>query len=235
MKARRKGEEHPDHIYFSAKDTLVTTKLSLALICLVKNAHRPKSNKNKQTLLIAGTLSCLPQGPPPKGRDPECDSRLSTEGLFFVSKTLRCFMYPLSCNPNIVSYLTLFLKFSIREDFIMCLIAQLCLTLCNPMDYTRLVCPWNFSGNNMRVACHFLLEGIFLIQGLNPHPTHLLHLQVDSLPLCLLGSPITVSSGKNGKKNVMQNIMQLWQNVSEYLHTCPHRTIVLTIYLSTDH
>ena len=80
-------------------------------------------------------------------------------------------MYTLSCNPNIASYLTLFLKFSIREDFIMCLIAQSRLTRCTPMDYTRLVCPWNFSGNNMRVDCRFLLEGIFLTQGLNPHPT----------------------------------------------------------------
>ena len=119
MKARRKGEEHADHMYFSAKDTLVTTKLSLALLCLVKNAHRPKSNKDKQILLIEGRISFLAQGPPPKSRDPECDFRLSTEGLFFVSKTLlRCSKYTLSCNPNIVSYLTLFLKFSIREDLI---------------------------------------------------------------------------------------------------------------------
>ena len=71
----------------------------------------------------------------------------------------------------------------------MCLIAQSCLTLCNLIDYTRLLCPWHFSSNNMRVDCHFLLEGIFLTQGLNPHPMHLLHLQVDSLPLCHLGSP----------------------------------------------
>ena len=28
--------------------------------------------------------------------------------------------------------------------------------------------PWNFPGNT-RVGCHFLLQGIFLIQGLNPH------------------------------------------------------------------
>ena len=66
VKARRKGEEHPDHMYFSAKDTLVTTKLSLALLCLVKNVHRPKSNKDKQILLIAGRISFLPQGPHPK-------------------------------------------------------------------------------------------------------------------------------------------------------------------------
>ena len=57
----------------------------------------------------------------------------------------------------------------------MCLIAQSCLTLCNLIDYTRLLCPWHFSSNNMRVDCHFLLEGIFLTQGLNPHPMQEMH------------------------------------------------------------
>ena len=33
---------------------------------------------------------------------------------------------------------------------------------------TRLLCPWNFSGKNTGVGCHFLLQGIFLTQGLNP-------------------------------------------------------------------
>ena len=234
MKAWRKGEEHQDHIYFSAKDTLVTTKRSLALLCLVKNAHRPKSNKDKQTLLIAGMISFLPQGPSPKGRDPECDFRLSTEGLFFVSKILlRCFMYTVSCNPNIVSYFTLFLTFSIREDFIITKHVFNCSVVSDSLQphglHTRLLCPWNFSGKNMRVDCHFLLEGIFLTQGLSPHPMHHLLWQV-----CRLGGPITMPSSKSGKKIVMQKIMQLWQNVSEYLHTCPHRTIVLTTYLSTD-
>ena len=30
---------------------------------------------------------------------------------------------------------------------------------------TRLLCPWNFSGKNPGVGCHFLLQGIFPIQG----------------------------------------------------------------------
>ena len=33
------------------------------------------------------------------------------------------------------------------------------------------------------VGCHFPLQGIFLTQGLNPWLLHLLHWQVDSLPL----------------------------------------------------
>ena len=41
-----------------------------------------------------------------------------------------------------------------------------------------------------RVGCHFLLQGIFLTQELNPSLLHLLHWQVDSLPLHYLGSPL---------------------------------------------
>ena len=38
---------------------------------------------------------------------------------------------------------------------------------------TRFLCPWNFPGQNTGVGCYFLLQGIFLTQGLNP-----------GLPLC---------------------------------------------------
>ena len=37
---------------------------------------------------------------------------------------------------------------------------------------TRLLCPWDFPGNNIGVGCHFLLQEIFLIQGLNPGLLH---------------------------------------------------------------
>ena len=40
-----------------------------------------------------------------------------------------------------------------------------------------------FPSKNTRVGCHFLLQGIFLNQGLNPHLTHLLNWQEDSLSL----------------------------------------------------
>ena len=39
----------------------------------------------------------------------------------------------------------------------------------------RLLCPWNFPGENTGVGCYFLLQGIFLTQGLNPHLLCLLH------------------------------------------------------------
>ena len=33
---------------------------------------------------------------------------------------------------------------------------------------TRLLCPWYFPGRNTAVGCHFLLQGIFLTQGIEP-------------------------------------------------------------------
>ena len=46
--------------------------------------------------------------------------------------------------------------------------------------------PWDSPGKNTGVGGHFLLQGVFLTQGLN---LCLLHWQADSLPLNHLGSP----------------------------------------------
>ena len=45
----------------------------------------------------------------------------------------------------------------------------------------KLLCPWNFLGTNTGAGCHFLLQGIFLTKGLNPHLLRLMYWQVDSL------------------------------------------------------
>ena len=63
--------------------------------------------------------------------------------------------------------------------------AQLCPTLCN------LLCPWNSPGKNPGVGCHSHLQGTFLIRGSNTCLLHVLIWQVDSLPLCHLGSLVT--------------------------------------------
>ena len=66
-----------------------------------------------------------------------------------------------------------------------CSVTQLCPALCDPMDCSppgssvHGICP----GKNTGVGCHFLLKGIFLTQRSNLHLLHLLHWQVDSLPL----------------------------------------------------
>ena len=68
-----------------------------------------------------------------------------------------------------------------------CLVAKFCPTLCGSMDCS----PPGSSvhgdspGKNSGVGCHFLLQGIFPTQGLNPC---LLHWQAGSLPLSRLGS-----------------------------------------------
>ena len=59
----------------------------------------------------------------------------------------------------------------------------------NGLQPTRFLCPWNFPGNNTGVGCHFLLQGIFPIQGLNTHLFQLLHGQAGSSPPHHLGSP----------------------------------------------
>ena len=53
---------------------------------------------------------------------------------------------------------------------------------------SRLLHPWNFPVQNTGVGCHFLLQGILPTQGSNSRLLHLLHQQVDSLPLHHLGS-----------------------------------------------
>ena len=56
------------------------------------------------------------------------------------------------------------------------------------LQHARLLCPQDSPGKNTAVGCHFLLHGIFPIQGSNPHVMYLLHWQADSLQLSHLGS-----------------------------------------------
>ena len=75
-----------------------------------------------------------------------------------------------------------------QTTYMPCSVAKSCPSLCDPMDSNPpgLLCPWGFSDKNTEVGCHFLLQGIFPDEILNPcFP----HWQVDSLPLSHLGSP----------------------------------------------
>ena len=49
----------------------------------------------------------------------------------------------------------------------------------------RLLYPWDFPGKDTGMGCHFLLQGIFPTQGLNPHLLCLLPWKVDSLAFLL--------------------------------------------------
>ena len=65
--------------------------------------------------------------------------------------------------------------------------AELCLTLCNPMACDPLCFSVRgiFQARILEWGCHFLLQGIFPTQGLNPCLLQLLW--VDSLPLSHVG------------------------------------------------
>ena len=69
------------------------------------------------------------------------------------------------------------------------LVIQLCSTLCDPLDYS----PPGSSIHGIFQAriqeCHFLLQGIFLTQGLNRSLLCLLRWQAGSLPLAPPGKP----------------------------------------------
>ena len=61
-----------------------------------------------------------------------------------------------------------------KDNSVLCLVAQLCPTLCDPMNCS----PPGSSvhgdspGKNIWMGCHALLQGIFLTQGLNPGLPH---------------------------------------------------------------
>ena len=69
-----------------------------------------------------------------------------------------------------------------------CMCVQSCPTLCNPMEPSRLLCLWDFSGKNTEVGCHFFLQGIFQTQGWKLSVTPAL--LADSWQLFHPGSPL---------------------------------------------
>ena len=88
------------------------------------------------------------------------------------------------CSPTLENRLVLSPKLG---TLVPCVCAQLLsrvrlFATPGPVD-SRLLWSLNFQGKNTRVGCHFLLQGIFPIQVLNPRILHLLHWQADSLPL----------------------------------------------------
>ena len=72
----------------------------------------------------------------------------------------------------------------ILENEVKVLVAQLHLTLCEPV-----ICPWNSPGKNTGVGSHSLLQGIFMTQGLN---LGLLHCRQILYHLTYQGSCMTI-------------------------------------------
>ena len=78
--------------------------------------------------------------------------------------------------------------------------AQLCPTLCDPDEPTRLLYSWDFPGKITGVASLFLLWGVFPIQVSNPH---LLLWQVDPLKLSHQGNPNVILYCSSGAKSCL--------------------------------
>ena len=57
-----------------------------------------------------------------------------------------------------------------------CLLRRVWLFVTPWIRPTRLLCPWSFPGKNTGVGRYFLLQGIFLTQGLNPRLLSLLQI-----------------------------------------------------------
>ena len=66
---------------------------------------------------------------------------------------------------------------------LLCVSTQSCLTVCGPMDSSLpgFSVPWDSPGKNTGVVCHFILQGTFPTQLLNPHLLHLSRWQAVSL------------------------------------------------------
>ena len=90
---------------------------------------------------------------------------------------------------------------------------------------TRLPCPWDSPRKNTGVGCHFLLQGIFPIQGSNWCLQRLLHWQADSLPLSHLGSAMQDRCPINTSRLIqVSSFCQLTLKnaaAAKSLHSCP--------------
>ena len=90
---------------------------------------------------------------------------------------------------------------------------QSCLTLCDPMDCSLpgFSVHGDSPGKNTGVGCHFLLQGVFLTQELNPCLFSLLHWQAGSLPLVPPGKAQfeNVVFSKSSLKQLNMNILVL--------------------------
>ena len=99
------------------------------------------------------------------------------------------------------------------DDYLKVKVTQSCPTLCDPMDCNP---PGSsiqriFPGKNTGVGCYFLLQGIFLTQGLNldlPHCRQTL----------LSKSPGSITSKKNCKVKVAQSYPTLCNLLDYPIH-----------------
>ena len=102
--------------------------------------------------------------------------------------------------------LCFFLRYA-NACVVLCLVAQSCPTLCDPMDCSPLGSSvhGDSPGKNTGVGCHVLLQGIFPTKGLNPGLPHcrqiLYHLSHQGSPGILKWVAYPISRGSSWPRN----------------------------------
>ena len=85
---------------------------------------------------------------------------------------IRVFLYPQASHSASLSLSFLLYKIGIITTWKCLLLSRVRLFATLWTVAPRLLCPWDSPGKNTGVCCHFLLQGIFLTQGLNPGLLH---------------------------------------------------------------
>ena len=109
---------------------------------------------------------------------------------------------------------------------VLCLIAQSCPTLCNPMNCSLpgSSVPGNFPGKNTRLGCHALLQGIFQNHESNPGLLHsrriLYHLSYQGCPGILSRVALSLFQGifltqELIELSIYKNFMHIYRKVKE--------------------
>ena len=114
------------------------------------------------------------------GRQRKREERETIWEIYILHWRKKCCFFQHIRRPHVNSVITLWRPKSLQS----------CSALCDPMQPSRLLCPWDSPGKNTGVGCHFLLQGIFPTQGSNLSLLCLLPWQVGSLPLAPPGKSI---------------------------------------------
>ena len=137
-----------------------------------------------------------------------CEINHCQNSIGIIQNIILCFSSPLSFLARVKTFFSSSIPSCVlKQQWVcvcvcvcvsVCVCAQLCPTLfdsmdCSPSDSS----PWDSPGKNTGLGCHFLLQGIFLMQGSNPCLLHLLHWEENSLPLSYLGSTTLKYKGRH--------------------------------------
>ena len=89
---------------------------------------------------------------------------------------------------------------------------------------TRLLCPWDFSGKNTEVSCHFLFRGNFPNQESNPCLPCLLHCRwiLSLLSQYIFATPWTAAQLASLSFTISQSLLKFMSIESVMLPNKPH-------------